>query len=80
MLEKILIPTDLSTESNSVFPYAVTLAQVFNSRLYLVHVMHPDDRIRARDAAGNEAAHDQFARRGEQCRLVRLQQTEDVPE
>ena len=43
MLEKILIPTDLSTESNSVFPYAVTLAQVFNSRLYLVHVMHPDE-------------------------------------
>jgi nucleotide-binding universal stress UspA family protein len=42
MLEKILIPTDLSAESNSIFPIGVTLAQAFNSRLYLVHVMHPD--------------------------------------
>ncbi len=42
MLDKILIPTDLSPESNSIFPIGVTLAQAFNSRLYLVHVMHPD--------------------------------------
>lgn len=42
MLEKILLPTDLSNESNSIFPIAVTLAQTFGSRLYLIHVMHPD--------------------------------------
>jgi nucleotide-binding universal stress UspA family protein len=41
MLGKILIPSDLSHVSNSVFPYAVTLAQVFGSKLYLVHVMDP---------------------------------------
>lgn len=42
MLDKILLPTDLSAESNSIFPTAVTLAQTFGSRLYLLHVMHPD--------------------------------------
>jgi len=42
MLEKILIPTDLTLAGNSAFPIGVTLAQAFSSRLYLVHVMHPD--------------------------------------
>jgi nucleotide-binding universal stress UspA family protein len=41
MLEKILVPSDLSDASNSVIPYAVTLAQAFNSKLYLLHVMDP---------------------------------------
>jgi nucleotide-binding universal stress UspA family protein len=41
MLEKILVPSDLSDESNSVIPYAVTLAQAFHSKLYLLHVMDP---------------------------------------
>jgi len=41
MLEKILVPSDLSDVSNSVIPYAVTLAQAFHSKLYLLHVMDP---------------------------------------
>lgn len=41
MLEKILIPTDLSAPSNSILPHAVTLGQVFHSKLYLLHVMDP---------------------------------------
>lgn len=41
MLEKILVPSDLSDPSNSVIPYAVTLAQAFHSKLYLLHVMDP---------------------------------------
>src|SRR5882724_10301266 len=41
MLEKILVPSDLSDASNSVMPYAVTLAQAFHSKLYLLHVMDP---------------------------------------
>ena len=41
MLDKILVPTDFSRHSNSIFPFAVTLAQAFHSKLYLVHVMHP---------------------------------------
>jgi nucleotide-binding universal stress UspA family protein len=41
MLEKILVPSDLSDSSNSVIPYAVTLAQAFHSKLYLMHVMDP---------------------------------------
>ncbi|HVM60211.1 MAG TPA: universal stress protein [Verrucomicrobiae bacterium] len=41
MLEKILVPSDLSDESNSVIPHAVTLAQAFHSKIYLLHVMDP---------------------------------------
>jgi nucleotide-binding universal stress UspA family protein len=41
MLEKILVPSDLSDASNSVMPHAVTLAQAFHSKLYLLHVMDP---------------------------------------
>jgi nucleotide-binding universal stress UspA family protein len=41
MLERILVPTDLSPASNSIFPHAVTLAQSFHSKLYLLHVMDP---------------------------------------
>jgi nucleotide-binding universal stress UspA family protein len=41
MLEKILVPSDLSDASNSVIPHAVTLAQAFHSKLYLLHVMDP---------------------------------------
>lgn len=40
-MEKILVPSDLSDESNSVIPHAVTLAQAFHSKLYLLHVMDP---------------------------------------
>lgn len=40
-MEKILVPSDLSDASNSVIPYAVTLAQAFHSKLYLLHVMDP---------------------------------------
>lgn len=43
MLEKILVPSDLSSRSNSVIPYAATLAQTFQSKIYLVHVMDPAD-------------------------------------
>jgi len=41
MFEKILVPSDLSDASNSVIPYAVTVAQAFSSKLYLLHVMDP---------------------------------------
>ena len=41
MFEKILVPSDLSDESNSVIPHAVTLAQAFHSKVYLLHVMDP---------------------------------------
>ena len=43
MQGRILIPTDLSNESNSVFPWALTIAQAFPDKLYLLHVMNPDD-------------------------------------
>lgn len=41
MLGKILIPSDLSPQSNSILPYAITLAQAFDSKMYLIHVMDP---------------------------------------
>lgn len=42
MFTKILVPTDFSVESNSIFPHAITLAQAFGSKVYMVHVMDPD--------------------------------------
>ena len=42
MQGRILVPTDLSNESNSVFPLALTIAQAFPNKLYLLHVMDPD--------------------------------------
>ena len=39
---RILVPTDLSPESNSVFPWACTIAQAFPNKLYLLNVMDPD--------------------------------------
>jgi nucleotide-binding universal stress UspA family protein len=41
MPAKILIPTDLSTTSNSIFPCGATIAQAFPGKLYLLHVMDP---------------------------------------
>jgi nucleotide-binding universal stress UspA family protein len=39
---RILIPTDLTPSSNSIFPLATTVAQAFGSKLYLLHVMDPE--------------------------------------
>ena len=41
MLKKILIPTDFTAVSNSIVPCATTIAQAFDSRVYMLHVMHP---------------------------------------
>ncbi len=41
MPTKILIPTDLSFASNSIFPWGATIAQAFPGKLYLLHVMDP---------------------------------------
>ena len=38
---RILVPTNLTRESNAVFPYAVTIAQAFPNKLYMLHVMDP---------------------------------------
>jgi nucleotide-binding universal stress UspA family protein len=40
---RILIPTNLSRESNSVLPFALTIAQAFPDKVYLLHVMDPRD-------------------------------------
>jgi nucleotide-binding universal stress UspA family protein len=42
MSGRILVPTSLSLESNSIFPWALTIAQAFATKLYLLHVMDPD--------------------------------------
>ena len=41
MVKRILVPTDFSASSNAVFPHALTIAQAFDSKLYLLHVMPP---------------------------------------
>ncbi|NQU12130.1 universal stress protein [bacterium] len=40
-MQRILIPTDLTAASNAVFPHALTLAQAFDSKVYLLHVIDP---------------------------------------
>lgn len=40
-MNKILLPTDFSTAANAVFPCALTIAQAFDSKMYLLHVMPP---------------------------------------
>jgi nucleotide-binding universal stress UspA family protein len=42
MWKKILWPSDFSAESNSSFPCAVALAEAFDAKLYMLHVMHPN--------------------------------------
>ena len=42
MQGRILIPTDLSNTSNYVFPWALTIAQAFPEKIYLLNVMDPD--------------------------------------
>jgi nucleotide-binding universal stress UspA family protein len=39
MLKRILVPTELTAASNYVFPWATTIAQAFESKLYLLNVM-----------------------------------------
>jgi nucleotide-binding universal stress UspA family protein len=42
MASRILVPTDLSPSSNSIFPHALTVAQAFDGKLYMLHIMEPD--------------------------------------
>jgi nucleotide-binding universal stress UspA family protein len=42
MTSQIVVPTDLSLASNSIFPHALTIAQAFGSKIYMLHVMEPD--------------------------------------
>jgi nucleotide-binding universal stress UspA family protein len=41
MFKRILVPTTLKAASNSVFPWATTIAQAFGSKLYLANIMPP---------------------------------------
>jgi len=41
ILKRILVPTDFTAASNSVFPCATTIAQAFGGKLFLLHVMPP---------------------------------------
>ncbi len=44
-LERILVGCDFSPDSRLAFDYALSLAQEFQTRLYLAHVIKPDSRI-----------------------------------
>ncbi len=41
MVKRILVPTQLNAASNYVFQWATTIAQAFESKLYLLNVMPP---------------------------------------
>ena len=62
MQGRILIPTNLSRESNTVFPWALTMAQAFPEKLYLLHVMDPDSVNQPEQLADFPGLHDFFAK------------------
>src|SRR5205807_10527057 len=41
-IEEVLFPTDLSRESQAVFPYLAALAHEFDSRITVLHVLPPE--------------------------------------
>jgi nucleotide-binding universal stress UspA family protein len=62
MQGRILVPTSLSRESNTVFPWALTMAQAFPDKLYLLNVMDPDSVNKPEQLADFPALHDFFAK------------------
>ena len=62
MQGRILVPTNLSRESNSVFPLALTIAQAFPEKLYLLHVMDPESVNKPERLEDFPALHDFFAK------------------
>lgn len=63
MFKRILVPTDFSPSSNSVFPCAITLAQAFGGKLYLLHVMPPSS-VREPERLGDFPPLEPFAHTG----------------
>lgn len=43
MIKRILVPTELSAASNSILPWATTIAQAFAGKVYMLNVMPPSD-------------------------------------
>ena len=41
-VERILCPTDLSTESDEALRYAVALARIYEAKLFLLHCSEQD--------------------------------------
>jgi len=37
-IKKILLPCDLTTNSSKIFPYVMSIAEKYNSTIYLIHV------------------------------------------
>ena len=54
-LERILCPTDLSTESDEALRYAVALARIYDAELFLLHCSDRDSL--SEEEAGNSPAH-----------------------
>ena len=42
MYKKILVPLDGSNRAERIFPYVEELAHAFNSKLYLLQIVHPE--------------------------------------
>jgi len=49
-VERILCPTDLSTESDEALRYAVALARIYEAKLFLVHCSEQDSFTEEKDA------------------------------
>jgi nucleotide-binding universal stress UspA family protein len=44
-IKKILIPCDLTKNSSKIFPYVLSIAEKYNSRIYLLHVAEDIHRL-----------------------------------
>ena len=48
-VERILCPTDLSTESDEALRYAVALARIYEAKLFLLHCREQDSLPEEKD-------------------------------
>lgn len=65
-LDSILLATDLSRRCDAAFRYATAVAERFNARLYVLHVLggvgREEERIRGRQARAEQRATEEMER------------------
>jgi nucleotide-binding universal stress UspA family protein len=70
-LDRVLFATDFSPDCESAFRYATALAQRFNARLYVLHVLPAAETEPSEESSGRDVA---IAERGTISAMRRLRQ------
>ncbi|MFI5394219.1 MAG: universal stress protein [Candidatus Binatia bacterium] len=68
-LDRVLFATDFSPDCESAFQYATALAQRFNARLYVLHVLLATEAEQSGESSGRDVA---IAERGTVSAMRRL--------